>query len=223
MTEEDGRLHLTLTRPSGLVTLPVTSDGSQRYTYPGSKGTNTITLDGDQLVLIPTGFPPYALYRALPPSSPTQQPTIAVPASTLQGSFTLRGETTHWTRILAAFRIDVRPVNNRDLLTFVTAHPQWGKSRLDPKLHSGRYLQHWTEDITPPPSELDRPVRYVSYAAAVAYCAARGQVIPRSTHYRAAEHFTTDTLHVNYAARIPRLISTSCRRNGQMRGIVQRT
>lgn len=82
---------------------------------------------------------------------------------------------------VGAFRIDRTPVTNRAFLAFVRANPSW--QRGEPSLRRGPgYLRHWasplgigTGDDAPLP---DAPVTNVSWFAARAYCAWRGQRLP---------------------------------------------
>lgn len=72
---------------------------------------------------------------------------------------------------IAPFALMRRPVTNGEFLAFVQAHPQWRRDRVAGVFAEPRYLSHWAG-----PAELgeralpDRPVVWVSWFAANAYC-----------------------------------------------------
>jgi len=107
-----------------------------------------------------------------------ERASVAIPTATL-GNQDAR-------RSVPSFRLDTQPVSNRDFLEFVTALPQWKKHQITSNLHDGDYLKHWHEDGTISPEDMDRPVRYVSYYAAAAYCKFKEKKLPRIDHYRIA-------------------------------------
>lgn len=77
------------------------------------------------------------------------------------------------------FELDRCPVTNRQYLEFVTAHPEWRRSRVSRLYADASYLHHWRGDLdlgmaAPPAS----PVVYVSWFGARAYCAAAGKRLP---------------------------------------------
>ncbi|MGI9233165.1 MAG: formylglycine-generating enzyme family protein [Woeseiaceae bacterium] len=80
------------------------------------------------------------------------------------------------------FYMDTLDVTNQQFEKFVEAVPEWGKQRLDKSLHNGRYLEHWSEK-GPPKRQLDHPVTFVTWQAAVAYCAWRGKRLPTEIEY----------------------------------------
>lgn len=80
------------------------------------------------------------------------------------------------------FFIDTLDVSNRRFSEFVEAVPAWRKERADKSLHNGRYLEHWSEN-GPPERLLDHPVTFVTWQAAVAYCAWRGKRLPTEVEY----------------------------------------
>jgi formylglycine-generating enzyme required for sulfatase activity len=93
-----------------------------------------------------------------------------------------------------AFRLDALPVTNGQFLAFVTAHPQWRRSRVSPLFADETYLQHWTGDVEPgPAAPLDSPVINVSWFAARAYARAAGRRLPSLAEWElaAAAGYTT--------------------------------
>ena len=83
------------------------------------------------------------------------------------------------TRVVEDFQIDVRQVTNTEFLAFVTAHPQWRRSRVNRLFADTRYLAHWVGDLelgagAPPES----PVVCVSWHAARAYLKSTGKRLP---------------------------------------------
>lgn len=86
-----------------------------------------------------------------------------------------------------AFRLDVLPVTNAEFLAFVTAHPQWRRSRVSPLFADETYLRHWAGDLelgpTAPP---DAPVVHVSWFAARAYARARDCRLPSLAEWELA-------------------------------------
>jgi formylglycine-generating enzyme required for sulfatase activity len=118
-----------------------------------------------------------------------------VPAATIRN---IRNVGNPWTSQLQAFRMDVSPVSNREFLAFVQAHPQWQKSQIPRDQHDGNYLKHWEGDDRVPTPELEKPVRYVSYDAAAAYCAAQGAKLPSLNQYRVAANTREGALEITY-------------------------
>lgn len=71
------------------------------------------------------------------------------------------------------------PVTNAQFLDFVKRHPQWQKTKAPGIFAEPRYLQHWAGPTTLGPNALpDRPVVWVSWFAASAYCESLGARLP---------------------------------------------
>jgi formylglycine-generating enzyme required for sulfatase activity len=94
--------------------------------------------------------------------------------------------------------VDLYPVSNREYLAFVTAHPTWKKSQIAKTSHDGDYLKHWLGDDIIKAKDMNRPVRYVSYFAAMAYCKSRGKSLPWMRHYYAAANDAREGVRVIY-------------------------
>lgn len=88
---------------------------------------------------------------------------------------------------VAAFLLDASPITNADFLAFVTAHPQWRRSRVAPLFADETYLRHWAGDLEPGPAALlDAPVVQVSWFAARAYARAQGRRLPTLAEWELA-------------------------------------
>jgi len=83
------------------------------------------------------------------------------------------------------FFLDARDVTNGDFAEFVDAMPQWNRARADSSLHNGRYLEHWT-GTGPASDDLDRPVTFVTWYAAAAYCRWRTKRLPTESEWELA-------------------------------------
>ncbi len=68
------------------------------------------------------------------------------------------------------FFVDKRPVTNDDFLRFVTAQPRWRRSQVKPLFAESTYLRHWKNDLELLEDSGRKPVVYVSWYAAKAYC-----------------------------------------------------
>lgn len=80
---------------------------------------------------------------------------------------------------VARFRIDRTPVTRGDFLAFVRDNPEWRRGAVKPVFADARYLADWPAALDAGQGDdLRRPVVNVSWFAARAYCAARGQRLP---------------------------------------------
>jgi uncharacterized caspase-like protein len=134
--------------------------------------------------------------RLEPESKPRAREAVAVPAATLS---CCRSGSSNWERKVSAFHLDLRPVSNREFLAFVRSHPAWKKSQIGKDLHDGDYLKRWEGDEAIKPVDLDRPVSYVSFYAALAYCESSGKDLPKVYEYRvAASNTLRENIFVEY-------------------------
>jgi sulfatase modifying factor 1 len=80
---------------------------------------------------------------------------------------------------VAAFAIARTPVTRGEFLAFVHEHPEWRRGAVKPLLADERYLADWpaAHDVGRG-DDLRRPVVNVSWFAAKAFCASRGQRLP---------------------------------------------
>ena len=80
---------------------------------------------------------------------------------------------------IAPFALMRRPVTNAEFLDFVRTHPQWQRGKVAPVFAEARYLSHWAGPTTLGDNALpDRPVVWVSWFAADAYCDSIGARLP---------------------------------------------
>ena len=111
-------------------------------------------------------------------------PTAAAPGAWVSipgGSFksALRFEDAPAGVRVAAYELAQRPVTNGQYLEFVRAHPEWRRGRAPVALAEARYLSHWQGSTSlGPGAPPDRPVTWVSWFAASAYCEAQGARLP---------------------------------------------
>ncbi|RFA28599.1 hypothetical protein CAI21_12130 [Alkalilimnicola ehrlichii] len=79
-----------------------------------------------------------------------------------------------------AFYLDARQVSNAEFLAFVRQEPAWQRDRIPRLFAQPNYLKHWPQALTLGQRSAadDRPVTYVSWYAARAYCAAQGGRLP---------------------------------------------
>lgn len=69
------------------------------------------------------------------------------------------------------FALTRKPVTNAEFLAFLGRHPEWRRDRVAGVFAESRYLSHWAGPDTLGPNALpDRPVVWVSWFAAEAYC-----------------------------------------------------
>jgi hypothetical protein len=134
--------------------------------------------------------------RLEPESMLRAREAVAVPAANLS---CFRSGSSNWERKVSAFHMDLRPVSNREFLAFVRSHPAWKKSQIGKDLHDGDYLKRWEGDEAIKPAELDRPVFYVSFYAALSYCESSGKDLPKVYEYRvAASNTLREGIFVEY-------------------------
>lgn len=80
---------------------------------------------------------------------------------------------------IAPFALMRKPVTNAEFLAFVKRQPQWRRDRVARVFAEPRYLSHWAGPDTLGPAALpDRPVVWVSWFAASAYCQSLGARLP---------------------------------------------
>jgi formylglycine-generating enzyme required for sulfatase activity len=86
-----------------------------------------------------------------------------------------------------AFWLDERPVTNAEFLEFVRANPKWARSRVSPLFADAGYLGDWLGEFElGPQAPAAAPVVRVSWFAARAYAAWRGQRLPSTAEWERA-------------------------------------
>lgn len=79
---------------------------------------------------------------------------------------------------VAPFRMAVYPVTNAQYLEFVKKNPKWRRSQVKKLFAERDYLKHWRDDLHFDPDLAERPVTFVSWFAARAYCQSVGGRLP---------------------------------------------
>lgn len=80
---------------------------------------------------------------------------------------------------VAPFELMKQPVTNGEYLGFVRRNPAWRRDTAPVALAETRYLSHWKAPMEPGSgAPADRPVTWVSWFAAHAYCKARQARLP---------------------------------------------
>ncbi|MFT0214002.1 formylglycine-generating enzyme family protein [Pseudomonas sp. F1_0610] len=115
-----------------------------------------------------------------------------------------------------AFKIDKKPVTNAQYYAFVIQHKGWEKQAVSPLFSEASYLKHWQiidQQYVPKMEDLDKPVTYVSWFAAQAYCEAQGKQLPTVAQWeyvaQASESQIQGSQEAGYTQRILDWYATS--------------
>jgi len=79
------------------------------------------------------------------------------------------------------FLLDKQPVTNRQFQAFVSQHPKWQRDAVPALFAEKAYLSHWVESTgqyVPQNGDANKPVIFVSWYAAQAYCQAQNKRLP---------------------------------------------
>ncbi len=86
-----------------------------------------------------------------------------------------------------AFLLAAQPVTNAEFLHFVTANPEWRRSRVPRVASDLSYLGHWSGDLSlGPRAPLTSPIVNVSWFAASAYARWTGGRLPTTAEWELA-------------------------------------
>lgn len=96
-----------------------------------------------------------------------------------------RGEKDPKEVAVPAFMLDRRAVTNAEFLAFVRANPKWQRSQVKRLFADERYLAHWAGDLDLGNAGAEQPVTWVSWFAAKALAASRGQRLPTTVEWEA--------------------------------------
>lgn len=117
---------------------------------------------------------------ALPPVGPTAPAADSVPLAAPPGMLAVAASGSS-----AQFFIDAAEVTAAAYGDFVVANPQWRKDRLPANEHDGDYLGG-TREADPTTVAPDRPIVFITFAAADAYCRWRGHRLPTEDEWALA-------------------------------------
>jgi formylglycine-generating enzyme len=82
---------------------------------------------------------------------------------------------------VSSFWLDKKPVTNHEFQIFTAKNPKWQKAAVPSLFAENSYLSHWvngSNSYEPNSSDLEKPVIYVSWYAAQAYCQAQQKRLP---------------------------------------------
>jgi formylglycine-generating enzyme required for sulfatase activity len=99
---------------------------------------------------------------------------VAIPQGEVQPLY-LQKDGKKWQ--VEAFKLDATPVTNAQFYQFVKAQPTWQKAKAPSVFVEPNYLKHWPSNA-PAKADANKPVVYVSWFAANAYCKAQGKMLP---------------------------------------------
>jgi sulfatase modifying factor 1 len=83
---------------------------------------------------------------------------------------------------VAPFEMDRTEVTRGAFREFLLVHPAWQRAARPAGSHTGRYLEGWT-GAEPPAGTAGEPVAFITWPAAVAYCAWRGRRLPTEAEW----------------------------------------
>ncbi len=109
-------------------------------------------------------------------------PLVRIPAGVYKPLFL--GENDAKEIPIAEFLLAISPVSNGDFLEFVTANPQWQRSKVKRLFADANYLKHWAGDTDLGTGcDAAQPMTWVSWFAAKAYAAWKGGRLPTTAEW----------------------------------------
>lgn len=100
---------------------------------------------------------------------------VDIPSGSYLPLYTVNGQKIS----VAGFKLDKRPVTNSQYLAFVTTHPEWRRNSFKKIFAEKGYLKHWKANLEVGSADLlKKPVVFVSWFAASAYCESQGKSLP---------------------------------------------
>jgi formylglycine-generating enzyme required for sulfatase activity len=118
---------------------------------------------------------------------PACAPMVPIPAGEFRPFFKTKSAIR--SVAVAPFELDALPVSRGQFLVFVREHRQWRRSAVRELFAESTYLADWPDDLHAGPRDADKPVTFVSWFAARAYCASAGGRLPALAEWeRAAGH-----------------------------------
>lgn len=82
---------------------------------------------------------------------------------------------------VSPFRLDKKPITNREFEIFVVKNSKWQRDVVPSLFAESGYLTHWVKSSSqykPDSTDLEKPVIFVSWYAAQAYCQAQQKRLP---------------------------------------------
>ena len=116
--------------------------------------------------------------------------TASIPGGRYAAFYPVKGESS---QDVAPFWLDERPVTNAEFLQFVREHERWRRSRVTRLFAEDSYLSDWAGDLElGPGAQAARPVTFVSWFAATAYCRSVGKRLPTEAEWELAASPASD-------------------------------
>lgn len=82
---------------------------------------------------------------------------------------------------VSSFWLDKQPVTNREYHRFIVDNPKWQRGAVPSIFVEENYLNHWVKSSSqskPSSTDLEKPVVFISWYAAQAYCKAKQKRLP---------------------------------------------